>query len=181
MKQSVIEDLKKHFNLETVTIQRWPDKYGTIHGIKELGFETYAKHFNEAAEELIAAHTFATSEKALSMLKVMQESDNMYGNYLHKREYDIVCVYMTKDFIRFGVTIKFRDNGEIRNVIESNLAHALRSESNLIDYVTHYPRYFTAGGLRDKEVDFIFHGVGHSSTNEEIFEERKVNHYEEEL
>ena len=180
MKKSVIEDLKNHFNLKTVTIQKWPDKYGTIHGIKELGFEVYAKDFNEAAEELIAAHTFATSEKALSMLKVMQDKDNLFANYFHKREYDIVSVYMTKDFIRFGVTIKFRDNGEFRNVIETSLAHALRSEDNLIDYVNHYPRYFTAGGLRDREVDFLFHGVGHSSTsemysrtNEEIFEERR--------
>lgn len=180
MKQSVIEDLKKHFNLETVTIQKWHDKYGTIHCIKELGFDTYAKDFNEAAEKLIKAHIFATSEKALSMLKVMQERDNMYGDYLQKREYDVVCVYMTKDFIRFGVTIKFRDNGEFRNVMESGLAYALTSEERLEDYVNHYPRYFTAGGLKDKEVDFLFHGVGHSSTsdmysrtNEEIFEERR--------
>ena len=176
MKKSVIEDLKKHFNLESITIQKWPDKYGTIHGIKELGFETYAKDFNEAAEELIAAHTFATSDKALEMLKIMVDRDNLFANYLSKREYDIVNVYMTKDFIRFGITIKFRDNGELRNVIETHLAYALRSEDNLIDYVNHYPRYFAAGGLKEKQVDFIFHGVGHSSTsemysrtNEEIF------------
>ena len=166
MKQAMIEKLKQHFNLPQLTMEEWKDKYGKIIYIKELGFETYKRDFNNAAEELIESEKFATSGKALECLKAMAERDNMFAKKIGKREYEVVNVFMSKSFVRFGVTIKFKDNGETRNVIESGLDSGLRNEKRMMEYLVWYHNYFTAGGLRDDEVDFIFHGVGHSSTND---------------
>lgn len=166
MKKEIMDQLKKCFNLKELTVEKWKDKYGMITYVKELGFEDYSRNFNESAIKLMESYRYATSDNALKYLKKMAKKDNHYAHYLRKREYEVIKVYMAKSFVRYGVVIRFKDNGETRYVIETGLSTGLKSQENMEKYMSWYNTYFTAGGLRDKEVDFIFHGVGHSSTND---------------
>lgn len=65
----------------------------------------------------------------------------------------------------FYIPIKL-SNGETVNFLESglnaNIRHLIEDEDDKVHMRRHY---FVAGGLEDKEVNFIFDSVGHSSTS----------------
>lgn len=171
-REELLEELKKEFGLKTITLQEWRDKYGKMINIKELGYCNYKKGFNEDIKHLIEEHQYAMSEETLKKLRQVAKVDNEHANFLGKRQYEVIRVYTSVHILGFGALIKFKDNGELRYMFESGLCYYLGGH-----FEKNHPgedwakerknrRYFTAGGLRDKEVDFIFHGVGFSSKSD---------------
>ena len=156
--------LMNRFNLEEMDCIEWRDKYGKLIDITTVGLCCYKRDLDESVDRLISKYEFAKSKDALKMLKKIEKLDNHYASYLGYREYEIIKVNYIGDYVDLGVTIRFKDNGETRNVIETSLSQGLRSKESLEDYIKWYRKtYFTAGGLKDSDVDFLFHGVGHSS------------------
>lgn len=171
-REALLEELKKEFGLKTITLQEWRDKYGKMINIKELGYCNYKKGFNEDIKHIIEEHKYAMSEETLKKLRQIAKVDNEHANFLCKRQYEVIRVYTSVNILGFGALIKFKDNGELRYMFESGLCYYLSGhfEKNHPgeDWVKERKnrRYFTAGGLKDKEVDFIFHGVGFSSKSD---------------
>jgi len=160
--EKLLEKVKECFELEELHTHEYRDKYGALFYIEELRWHAYKKDLEKCINELISSYKFATSNLALTFLNLIAEKDNHYANYLSLREYEIVRVRLLENNW-FGVEIRFKDNGEIRNFIETGLSSALLSGENMSRYYNSYSRYFTAGGLKDQDVDFIFHGVGFST------------------
>ena len=168
-----LNEIKEKFNLPTLTVQEGKDKYGKLVTIKELGFTVYKKDLELGLGELTSAHDYAMSENALASLREMCKRDNHYAEFMGMRQYEVLRVRMLRNNW-YGVEIRFLDNGEIRNALETSLSWALHSEDNMKKYLQGGRHYFVAGGL-DKDADFIFHGVGHSSKSEMYsFEEDEV-------
>lgn len=159
-----LEKLKKHFGFEELHTYESSDKYGTLFHIEEFKLCVYKQDLALSVDHLISSYDYATSEKALKALKKMAKKDNHFANYLSYREYEIIKVRLLENNW-FGVQIRFKDNGEIRNFLETGLSCALNSEKDMERYLSYYNRFFVAGGLEKKDVDFIFHGVGHSTHN----------------
>ena len=159
--------LMNHFKLEELEVKEWRDKYGKMVDITTVGLCCYKKNLDESVDRLINKYEFAKSKTALRMLKKVEKLDNHYASYLGYREYEILEVNYIGDYVDLGVKIRFKDNGQTRNFIETGLSQGLRSKESLEDYIKWYRKvYFTAGGLKDSDVDFIFHGVGHSTKQE---------------
>lgn len=159
-------ELMKCFNFNELHYSYHKDTGGRYVRIKELETDIWNcsnKEFLEELRRIVKQYKFATSKKALDMLKISVDRDNEHADYLNFRQYDIVEVKKLEDDW-YGVIIKFRDNGQLHNFIETGLSYALKEENKLAEYVNRKRRYFTAGGLEDKDVDFIFNGVGHSTT-----------------
>ena len=161
-----LQELKEFFKLDKLTIEDWHDCYGNGVNIKEIGLSCYKRDLELSIQEIMDQYNFALSCVAEQMLQEVAKKDNMYANYLSKREYEIVKVFMSKSCVRFGVTIRFKDNGETRHFIETGLDYALHDYEKMYEYVNRDVHYFTAGGLNDEDVDFIFHGVGHCTKKE---------------
>lgn len=160
----MLETLKQKFNLPTITLLRGRDKYGELTTIKEFDLTAYTKDLDIAIEQLINSVDYALSDDALSTLKDMSIRDNTFNEFLGYKKYTIERIHLLKNNW-FGVVIKF-DDGTTRNVVETGLSYALHNKKNMAQYVSGGKHYFTAGGLNDDEVDFIFHGVGHSSKSQ---------------
>lgn len=172
-RQELLEELKKEFGLKTVTLEEFKDKYGKMLNIKELSYCNYKKGFNEDIKHIIEEHKYAMSEETLKKLREVAEVDNEHSRFLCKREYEVIRVYTSVGCIfGFGALIKFKDNGELRYMFESGLCYYLGGH-----FEKNHPgedwakerknrTYFTAGGLKNSEVDFIFHGVGFSSKSD---------------
>ena len=159
-----IKDLMEYFKLKEVHTREWRDRYGIVLIIEELGLECYKRDLKVAVEHLISQYDYATSDEALKLLKKVERSDNHYARFINKREYEIIKVEMNKDIcVKFGVLIRFKDNGEERHFIETGLDYALRDKEKLEKYIRKVPVYWTAGGIEDSKVDFIFNGVGFST------------------
>ena len=171
IKQITIDKIKKEFGLETVTLEEFKDKYGLMINIKELNSCNYKRVFEEHVERLVEEHQYAKSKHALKKLREIAKVDNYHARFLSKREYKVVKVFTcVEPFLGYGVLIKFKDNGELRYMYESGLCYCLcgrfekEHEKNTPWYYGRKNRsYFTAGGIKDKDVDFIFHGVGFST------------------
>lgn len=165
--KAALKKLQKSFELKTLTYEEWRDKYGIVSRVKELGWHCYKKTLESDVDALINDCKYAlTCEKqALQLLNQLAERDNEHAKFLGFREYEIIKVNMLKDYIRFGVTIRFKDNGEQRYFIETSLSYGLTSAERLVDYVNRTRTYSVAGGL-DKEPDFIFHDYGFSSKSD---------------
>lgn len=160
-----LQAFEKLLNLPKLTVLESSDKYGKLVTIDELKLTVYKKDLELALDQFVESTKFAMSGDAFNSLCELSKRDNQYAEYLGMRKYEVLCVQLLHNNW-FGVTIRFLDNGEQRNVIETGLSYALHSEKNMRDYLNGGKHYFTAGGLKDDDVDFIFHGVGHSSRNE---------------
>ena len=160
-----IKDLMEYFKLKEVHTNEWRDRYGIVLVVEELGLECYKRDLKIAVEQIISQHKYATSNEALQLLKKVEKRDNHYARFMNKREYEIVRVEMNKDIcVKFGVLLRFKDNGEERHFIETGLDYGLRDKEHLEKYLARYTtRYWTAGGIEDNKVDFIFNGVGFST------------------
>lgn len=169
LKQETIEKLKKAFNVEKLTIEEFKDKYGLMIFIKELGITCYKREFDSQVDRYIEEYQYANSKEALAKLKAIERKDNHYAKFFGYREYRVVKAFTAVEpFMGFGALIEFKDNKERRYMYESTLTWHLSGRSKNYDkgnwhYGSSSGRYFTAGGLLDKEVDFIFNGVGFSS------------------
>lgn len=173
-REKLLDEFKKEYGLKSVTLEEFRDKYGMMINIKELNSCNYKKVFDEHLERLIEEHQYATSKDTLKKLRKIALVDNHYARFLGKREYKVVKVYTSvAPFLGFGALIEFKDNGERRYMYESGLCYSLSGRFEKEHekgtpwwYGRKNRSYFTAGGLTDKEVDFIFHGVGFSSKND---------------
>lgn len=172
-REALLEELKKEFGLETVTLVEFRDKYGKMINIKELDYANYKNGFNENIKYIIEEHKYATSKETLKKLRKIALMDNHYAKFLGKREYKVIKVFtQVAGLFGFGALIEFKDNGERRYMFESGLSYCLSGHFEKYhpgeewDYGRSNRTYFTAGGLKDSEVDFIFHGVGFSSKSD---------------
>ena len=163
--KGALKELMDTFKLDEVTISHWRDKYGMMSSIDDFELCNYTrdKQFENLIKLFITQYQYATSKEALDLIKKLEDKDNHYARFLGLREYEILKVQPQKSFIRYGVKIQFKDNGEERNFIETGLSYALKNKEELMRYIKEERTYFTAGGLQNKDVNFLFHGVGHST------------------
>ena len=159
-----LQDIQQKFNLPSVTLLESKDKYGKLVTIKELNLTVYKKDLEIGLDQLASGYDFACSKKAMDYLRKIASRDNHYARFMGMREYEPVRVELIGNGW-FGVVIRFKDNGELRNFLETGLSYALKSEENMKKYASSKRTYFVAGGL-DKNPDFLFHGVGHASNSE---------------
>lgn len=173
-RKMLLEKIKEEYGLKSVTLEEFKDKYGMMINIKELNSCNYKRDFNEHLKRIIEEHQYATSKDTLKKLRSIATRDNMYARFLGKREYKVISVYTSvAPYLGFGALIEFKDNGERRYVYETGLTYCLsgrfekeQGKGTSWWYGRKNRTYFTAGGLADKEADFIFHGVGFSSKND---------------
>ena len=55
-------------------------------------------------------------------------------------------------------------NGTIKYFTETGFNYSMNSPEKLETEMNRKPNYYVAGGLSDKDVDFVFNNVGFSST-----------------
>ena len=153
------------FGYETLHVCDYTNCGTHYFDVKEIGnsFACSTKRdYLKCVEEYVNNYRFATSELALMALKVVEKRDNELATYLNLHTYKVMGVRQLVEG-RFGVDIML-DNGKVIKFIETHLGwYALRNGENMLKYILNKRNYFTAGGLEDKDVDFIFNGVGHSS------------------
>lgn len=151
------------FKLDHITITESRDRYGKLWTIEELKTTTYKRDYDITLDQCIESYINAMDTATLEELKKIQEQDNQHADFMNMRQYDIVKVCKLSDGF-YGLVLKFRDTGEIRNFVETGLSYAVKNKDNLKQYIERYHKnYWVAGGLDDEDADFIFHGVGHST------------------
>lgn len=159
--------LMETFKFDTLHIEPRRDAGGKYYHIKELKTCLYClteKHLYECFNEIVDTYKNATSKKTLQQLRKLAKKDNAHAEYLGLRQWKPIEVKKLSDGF-YGVIIEF-ENGERHNFVESSLSYYLKNEQKTKEYVNWNRRYFTAGGLEDNDVDFIFNGVGHSTKKE---------------
>lgn len=156
--------LMECLHLDKLNVEEGRDREGCYYSFRDLGQSCYKRSLNEFVDTLIKRYKVATSPIALKFLKdCLETKDNEYNSFLGYREYEIVKVEVNKTCVPFGVLLRFKDNGEELHFLTTNLSYALGDYGELMKYVSICKRYYTAGGLKESDVDFIFGGVGHST------------------
>lgn len=113
-----------------------------------------------------------TQAKIKEWLQKNEKIDNMEATEKGLKNYEVI----KPSYVRapganyygwFYVLVKV--GGKIVPILESGLSCALRvlslGENDYFSVTDRSKKYFEAGGLKKEEVDFIFRGVGHSSTS----------------
>ena len=136
------------------------------------------KRFDERLEEVVGIYkTFnANKDKIVEILKEREAVDNAIAREKEFKEYEILDVTYNKDFRYmyegwFYVTIKVGDI--VKTVMETGLNFAIKNGclygfDKMREIMNEERNYFVAGGIREKDVDFIFRGVGFA-TNDDIY------------
>ena len=128
------------------------------------------KYFEEVLDNMIKLYSAFPNkkDKVINYYKECSKVDNEHANFLGLETYEVVDVEFIKNGHLLGwfyIPLKL-SNGTIVNFLESglnaNIRHLIEDEDDKVYMRKHY---FVAGGLEDKEVDFIFDCVGHSSTS----------------
>lgn len=153
MKKTFENKLRTYF-----TLSKGRDCYGVYYTIEELGQTFYGKDIEENVTKLAEEFRYALSEEPVKALNKIAKKDNNHAEILGYRTYKVMRIVPTKSCVTFAALIRFDDTGEERVITETGLDHCIKQ--HVFDA---RKRYYTAGGLKDKEVDFIFRGVGFSS------------------
>lgn len=128
------------------------------------------KYFEKVLDNMIKLYSAFPSkkDKIINYYKKCSKVDNEHANFLGFKTYEVVDVEFIKNGQLLGwfyIPLKL-SNGTVVNFLESGLnADIRRLIEGEDDQVHRRGHYFVAGGLEDKEVDFIFDSVGHSSTS----------------
>ena len=176
--QDKVNQLAKLFNAETGTII-YTNCTGKYKGCKDYsvlfnnGEEYFIncgyKYFEECLDSLIQKFTTFNNikDRVIEVYKNLEEKDKEKSLYLNKTPYEILDI----DYCKYGHYIgwfylKLKVGDNIFNMTESGFNADIISltESKEFNNIKFKDRsYFTAGGLNDNEVDYIFNSVGFSS------------------
>jgi hypothetical protein len=134
-----------------------------IHVCNSGGGYTFEWHINELYEQYHPDTVSVTKETALKLLRERSGIDNAAAEKMNLLPYEVISVELNTQGKngRMGwyyVVLKVGDNiinhndtGTYYDVLQRKLSMNVNE------------KYYTAGGLKDDEVDYIFNGVGFSS------------------
>lgn len=125
------------------------------------------KRFDERLDKLIAYYRNFTAHKDefIKILKEREEKDYTVAEEKGLTPYKIIDVNYAKEGDSIGwFYIKMDINGTIKYFTETGFNYSMNSPEKLETEMNRKPNYYVAGGLSDKDVDFVFNNVGFSST-----------------
>lgn len=177
MNREILERYNKVFGVDNAELEKsscfgkWS---GTYDLSVRLGNSSYTlgnsssgqKYLNERLIKTVELFEMFNLKKndLLNALKAIQESDNEMSKGMGLNQYEIVDVDFKKQGSYIGwFYIRLKVNGVEFNHLETGLHLKI---TKFIEDGTPFEKrekYYTAGGLSDAMVDYVFHGVGFSS------------------
>lgn len=126
------------------------------------------KRFDERLDKLISLYRNFTTHKNefIKILKEREEKDNTIAEEKGLTPYKIIDVnYVKEENDSMGwFYIKMDINKTIKYFTETGFNYSMDNTEKLENEMNRKPNYYVAGGLSDKDVDFVFNNVGFSST-----------------
>lgn len=124
-----------------------------------------AANVTETMQNLAKKLTWFTENhgRIMNKLQKIAKTDNALAREKGLLTYEVENAYIGEYDLGawFCVIIKL-SNGQYFSVKETGLNYALQSEDDFKNICRH-EKYFPAGGLKESDVDFVFHNVGFSS------------------
>lgn len=125
------------------------------------------KRFEENIDDLINTYEGFQKNKQeiVDLYRNFSVTDNEHAKFLGLKEYKVLDIDYVKDGSShmgwFYIPIELEDGTRV-DFVETGLCYNIKALS-LGKTIQRRNTYFVAGGLKSKDVDFIFDSVGHSS------------------
>lgn len=135
----------------------------------EFYISTGISMFDEKLDRYISQYENFYDNKDFYMekLKELATADNNLADECGYNHYKVIDIRINTDINTeyYGwIYAVIEVDGTIINFLTSHLnAGLLNGKEEFLNYVNSKRKFFVAGGINENDVDFIFHGVGHST------------------
>ena len=131
------------------------------------------KSFKKLLEEQVNVYKgfFRNKDKIMSIFKEIEEADRKkeYPQFKDLKQYTILDVDFVRSGSRIGwfyLKIQVGDIDEVIKHTETHLSYTIKRlamEDNFKPNLISTHRYYTAGGLKENEVNYVMNSVGYST------------------
>lgn len=169
----------KVFDADSVTLERHACS-GKWHGFTDYNLRVNGASFtigNSCSGQKALQDYFETGmqiyerfaevkAELLEKIKDLQAADDKMADAMGFKRYKIIDVDYNKTGLFIGwFYVKLEIDGRIICHLETGLDRKIRDFIENREFPKPHENYYTAGGLHDSQVDYVFHGAGFCSTN----------------
>ena len=131
------------------------------------------KDFDEGLDYCLKVYEGFTlcKERIIEGLRELEIKDNIIASEKGLKNYHIIDVNYIKDSNDYigWFYVTFEIDGKTGTIKETGLNYSIREAIiyNDMNYIIDSFRanYFVAGGVKDEDVEYVFHGVGHNTNS----------------